>query len=117
MENKVKEREDIQLDGNFFAHNAMRLSDCSLYLHNETLIIMAKDENASQRALYEESGKYLLGVSKLIFGGVILAGVMNLNVDKIVLFASGTLAVIITAIIVLCCLKKERSNYGIGYII
>lgn len=52
-----------------------------------------------KKALYEEAGKYLLDVSKLIFGGVILAGVMNLNVDKIVLFIIGTLAVIVTAII------------------
>lgn len=61
-----------------------------------------------RKALYEEAGKYLLDVSKLIFGGVILAGVMNLNVDKIVLFIIGTLAVIVTAIIGFILFKKGK---------
>lgn len=61
-----------------------------------------------RKALYEEAGKYLLDVSKLIFGGVILAGVMNLNVDKIVLFIIGTLAVIVTAVIGFILFKKGK---------
>lgn len=52
-------------------------------MHSETLIIMVKNDNMPRKALYEEAGKYLLDVSKLIFGGVILAGVMNLNVEKL----------------------------------
>ena len=39
--------------------------------------------------LMQESGKYFLDISKLIFGGVILAGIMNLGVDSLYLFGIG----------------------------
>ena len=32
--------------------------------------------------MMQELGKYCLDMSKLIFGGVILAGIMNLGVEK-----------------------------------
>lgn len=86
----------------------MELSQCYLYLHSETLIIIAKNGNASKKALYEEAGKYLLDVSKLIFGGVILAGVMNLNVDKLVLFIVGGISVILSAIVGFVLFKKGK---------
>lgn len=77
-------------------------------MHSETLIIMAKNEKSSKKALYEEAGKYLLDVSKLIFGGVILAGVMNLNVDKLVLFIVGGISVILSAIVGFVLFKKGK---------
>lgn len=86
-------------------------------MHSETLIIMVKNDNTSRKALYEEAGKYLLDVSKLIFGGVILAGVMNLNVDKLVLFIVGGISVVLSAIVGFVLFKKERSDYGISGII
>lgn len=86
-------------------------------MHSETLIIMVKNDNTSRKALYEEAGKYLLDVSKLIFGGVILAGVMNLNVDKLVLFIVGGISVVLSAILGFVLFKKERSDYGISGII
>lgn len=53
---------------------------------------MAKrKKEVARKAVYEETGKYFLDVSKLIFGGVILAGVMNLEMDKFVLFSIGGL--------------------------
>lgn len=69
---------------------------------------MAKNEKSSKKALYEEAGKYLLDVSKLIFGGVILAGVMNLNVDKLVLFIVGGISVILSAIVGFVLFKKGK---------
>ncbi len=39
--------------------------------------------------MMQEYGKYYLDMSKLIFGGVILAGVMNLGVDNSYLFGIG----------------------------
>jgi hypothetical protein len=77
-------------------------------LHSETLIIMVKNDNTSRKALYEEAGKYLLDVSKLIFGGVILAGVMNLNVDKLVLFIVGGISVVLSAIVGFVLFKKGK---------
>lgn len=39
--------------------------------------------------MMQEYGKYCLDMSKLIFGGVILAGIMNLGVDNSFLFGIG----------------------------
>ena len=47
----------------------------------------------------QELGKYCLDMSKLIFGGVILAGIMNLGVDNSYLFGiGGTLVAFFAAI-------------------
>ena len=47
--------------------------------------------------MMQESGKYCLDMSKLIFGGVILAGIMNLGVNNIYLLAVGGLFVVVLA--------------------
>ncbi len=39
--------------------------------------------------MMQEYGKYCLDMSKLIFGGIILAGIMNLGVDDFYLFGVG----------------------------
>jgi hypothetical protein len=43
--------------------------------------------------MMHEYGKYCLDMSKLIFGGVILAGIMNLGVNNSLLFTIGGLLV------------------------
>jgi hypothetical protein len=43
--------------------------------------------------MMQEYGKYCLDMSKLIFGGVILAGIMNLGVNNSLLFTIGGLLV------------------------
>ena len=49
--------------------------------------------------MMQELGKYCLDMSKLIFGGVILAGIMNLGVDSAYLFGiGGTLVAFFAAI-------------------
>lgn len=47
--------------------------------------------------MMQESGKYCLDMSKLIFGGVILAGIMNLGVNSLFLFGVGGSLVILLA--------------------
>lgn len=47
--------------------------------------------------LLEEAGKYSLDISKLVFGGVVLAGIMNLDVNTWILFSIGTIVVTLTA--------------------
>ena len=49
--------------------------------------------------MYQEYGKYFLDMSKLIFGGVILAGIMNLGVNNALLLGSGFVVVVIFAVI------------------
>lgn len=69
----------------------------------------ASSKEVARKAVYEETGKYFLDVSKLIFGGVILAGVMNLEMDKFVLFLAGGASVLGSAIfgIILFKIGKE----------
>ncbi|MBQ8486579.1 MAG: ABC transporter permease [Prevotella sp.] len=47
--------------------------------------------------MMQEYGKYCLDMSKLIFGGVVLAGIMNLGVDDSFLFIVGGIIVAILA--------------------
>ena len=44
---------------------------------------------------YKEASHFALDMAKLVFGGVILAGIMDLDVDKWVLFLVGGLIVLI----------------------
>ncbi len=60
----------------------------------------------------QELGKYSLDMSKLIFGGVILAGIMNLGVEAIYLFGVGGTLVAFFAVIGFVFLFKIKIDYG-----
>ena len=49
--------------------------------------------------LCEKFGDYCLDLSKLIFGGVILAAIMQLDINTVWLFVVGTVIVALVAII------------------
>ncbi len=55
-------------------------------------------EKNRKEAVFAELGKYSIDISKLVFGGVILAGIMKLDVNKIALFGLGILVVIATLV-------------------
>ena len=66
-----------------------------------------KKENKTE--LYQEIGDYLVDISKLVFGGVILAGIMNIeDLDKTMLFGIGSGVVFVTGTIGL--LMKVYNN-------
>ena len=45
--------------------------------------------------LYQEAGKYFLDLSKLVFGGIILAEIMNLEInDEAMLIIGGVLVLV-----------------------
>ena len=46
--------------------------------------------------LYLEASKYSLDLSKLIFGGVILSGIMGMQIEKTYLLIMGLTAVMLT---------------------
>jgi len=46
--------------------------------------------------LYLEASKYSLDLSKLIFGGVILSGIMGMQIEKTYLLIMGLAAVMLT---------------------
>lgn len=50
-------------------------------------------KKTGKELLLGELGKYCMDISKLVFGGIILAGVMELDVDKALLFGIGFAAV------------------------
>ncbi|MBR1410554.1 MAG: ABC transporter permease [Prevotella sp.] len=58
--------------------------------------------------MMQELGKYSLDMSKLIFGGVILAGIMNLGVNEWVLFGLGGSLVILLAAIGFVFYSKSK---------
>lgn len=47
--------------------------------------------------MMQEYGKYFLDMSKLVFGGIILAGIMNVGINNAVLFSVGGLFVLVFA--------------------
>ena len=55
-----------------------------------------------------ESGKYCLDMSKLIFGAVILAGIMNLGVNSLFLFGIGGVLVILLAVMGFVFYSKSK---------
>lgn len=59
-------------------------------------IVQKKGKNNS--LLMKELGVYCLDISKLIFGGVVLAGIMDLEINRYWLFGLGSLIVIVIAL-------------------
>lgn len=49
-------------------------------------------------SLAKETGVYCLDISKLVFGGVVLAGVMDLGIDRYWLFGWGFVIVLAMAV-------------------
>lgn len=60
--------------------------------------------------MFGELGKYCIDISKLVFGGVILAGIMKLDINRILLFGLGTIIVLLTVIAGLICVLLANSN-------
>jgi hypothetical protein len=46
-----------------------------------------------------EASKYSLDLSKLVFGGVILSGIMGMNINRIYLLSVGFITVFLTAML------------------
>lgn len=55
---------------------------------------MEKERKTNSELALDELGKYLIDISKLIFGGIILAGIMRLEIDPAWLFGAGMTAVL-----------------------
>lgn len=64
----------------------------------------------SAQALYGELGKYLIDISKLVFGGIILAGIMRVEVDQTLLFILGGVWVITFSISGVILTVKSKSQ-------
>ena len=45
--------------------------------------------DAEKKDAYKEASKFVLDLSKLVFAGIIVAGIMDLDISKATLFATG----------------------------
>ena len=60
------------------------------------------------KEFYKELGKYFLDVSKLIFGGVVLATILKIeNVNQGIVVSLGALATLLTSMIGFIILKRK----------
>ena len=58
-----------------------------------------------------KSGDYMLDISKLVFGGIVLVVIMQIeNMSHQILLISGSIAVALTAILGLFFTSKSQSN-------
>ncbi len=48
--------------------------------------------------MFSETGKYCADISKLVFGGIILAGLMDLDINRLALIFSGLALVVLLAV-------------------
>lgn len=75
--------------------------------------IFAKMEDkrkTNKQVMLGELGKYCIDISKLVFGGVVLAGIMKLDVNRALLFGLGTVVVLLTVSAGLICILLANSN-------
>lgn len=56
-------------------------------------------DNNTRRDLYDKFSDYTLDLSKLVFGGVILAGIMDMKLNTGMLFGLGALFVVILTLL------------------
>lgn len=68
-----------------------------------------------EKALWEEGYKFCFDVVKLILGGVILAGIMQESINKVVLYGTGFFFIVLflaTGVWLIILLKRRRKNNG-----
>lgn len=61
----------------------------------DTSKLLPKVTRKTQKAIYLEASKYISDLTKLIFGGIILTNILNFNINKVIIFVAGFIAVII----------------------
>ena len=69
---------------------------------------MAKKKVNSWKTFKYEFGKFMVDIAKLVFGGVILAGIMSQDVDRQLLFSLGSCIVVSFALIGLLIISKNK---------
>lgn len=54
--------------------------------------------DAERKEAYKEASKFVLDIAKLVFAGVILAGIVDMNISKAELLVTGGIVVVILTI-------------------
>ena len=58
----------------------------------------------------EDAGKYLLDLSKLVFGSIFLGSILRGEVPRVILGASGLAGALVLSVVGLNLVKKEKKN-------
>lgn len=69
---------------------------------------MPKKKVDSWKTFKYEFGKFMVDIAKLVFGGVILAGIMSQNINRELLFTMGSCIVVSFALIGLLIISKNK---------
>ena len=72
--------------------------------------IKLRIDNNTRPDLYDKFSDYTLDLSKLVFGGVILAGIMGLSVNPNILFGLGAVSVIILTLVGFVFIILKHNN-------
>ena len=67
-------------------------------------------EKEKKEAILTEVGKFFIDIAKLVFGGIILASIMKIDVKQSLLFILGGIAVIIFAAVGLLFIALSKSK-------
>ncbi|KKB55567.1 DUF6722 family protein [Parabacteroides gordonii] len=74
----------------------------------DKLKFLTRISKKTQKAVYLEASKYISDLTKLIFGGIILTNILNFNIDKVIIFVVGTIAIIGFVILSLLLFLKGK---------
>ena len=67
-------------------------------------------EKEKKEAILSEVGKFFIDIAKLVFGGIILASIMKIDVKQSLLFILGGIAVIIFVTVGLLFIALSKSK-------
>jgi hypothetical protein len=67
-------------------------------------------DSNTRRDLYDKFADYALDLSKLVFGGVILAGIMGMSVNTDILFGLGAASVLILSLLAFVLIVLKHNN-------
>lgn len=62
------------------------------------------------RTFMYELGRFMVDIAKLVFAGVIIAGIMDENIDRWLLFSLGSAIVIVFALIGLMIISNNKEE-------
>ncbi len=83
----------------------------SLSLHYKNNMNKKKKENQKKTHVFMyELGKFMVDIAKLVFGGVILAGIMDENIDHQMLFTIGSIVVLAFAMFGLYVISRNKEE-------
>ena len=67
-------------------------------------------EKERKEAVLAEVGKFFIDIAKLVFGGIILASIMKIEINRSLLFIFGGVAVVVFALAGLLFIALSKSK-------